>query len=78
MIQRWAVRILLVSCVIAIVIAAVDFGVRSVPTRASRVVRTHHRKPLAPRPGQMGEFAMQCLVMGLIAVAGRRVLRLRL
>jgi len=80
---RSAVRISIVSLAVAIVIAAVYFTVTSVPALSAENLRrgfigTYRRRLLAPRPGAIVEFAKELLVMGLVALIGRKILRLHL
>jgi len=73
-------RIFIVALVAAMVIAVVYFSVTSVPAKnpGLNVNLRYRQRPLAPRPAAATEFAEQCLVIGFIALAGRKVLRLRL
>jgi hypothetical protein len=73
--MRYAQRIAILSCATAVVIAAVYFTMRPVPVRASL---TYRRRPLAPRPGAIREFAEEFVVIGLVTLTGRKILRLRL
>jgi hypothetical protein len=79
---RWAMRISLLALAGAMVIAVVHFSVRSVPAeitrRGGKVIRIYRRRPLEPRPGRIGEFGGQVLLIGLGALAGLKILRLRL
>ncbi len=78
----WALRISMLALAGAMVIAVVDVSVRSPSAERTRtgiqVIRIYRRRPLEPRPGRIGEFGGQVLLMGLGAFGGRKILRLRL
>jgi hypothetical protein len=75
-------RISMLALAGAMVIAVVHFSVRSPPAERTRrgikVIRIYRRRALEPRPGRIGEFGGQALLMGLGAFGGRKILRLRL
>ena len=73
-------RIFVVALVAAMVIAVVYFSVTFVPAENPGLNANlrHRQRPLAPRPTAAREFAEQCVVIGFIALAGRKILRIHL
>jgi hypothetical protein len=64
------------------IMAAVDLGESRMPIppvyAPNGIPRIHRRRPLEPRPAAVVEFSEQCAILGLIAIGGRKILRLRL
>jgi len=77
MIARLAVRILIILVAAGVVSSAV-YWVEHATVRESIVVGMRRTRPLSSRPDRVVEFAEELVIIGAIALIGRKVLKLRL
>jgi hypothetical protein len=75
---RWIGRFAIVAVAIALVTAATwSSGAAGSRTRV-RERRGYRRRALEPQPGRIASFAGEFAIIGMITLAGRKILRLRL
>jgi hypothetical protein len=74
---RWIGRFAIVAVAVALVTAATWSGAAGSRTSV-RERRGYRRRALEPQPGRILSFAGEFAIIGMITLAGRKILRLRL
>ena len=82
---RWAGRVAILSLAGAIVATTVYFSVALDPihpadslSRNAMVVEPFRHRSLDPQPANLMEFVRHFIAVGVVALVGRKILRLRL